>query len=266
MAELCFNNFNRSAYFGLPCDLPAQIDAAAAAGFKLFGPDVFSLDAWREEGRSLQELADRLAARGMRCGEIAAAMIIADRGEALAAAEKAARMAEILRPDWVQVNVGVPADEESAASLAAVCDVIAPSGARVAIEYLPFLPVASLVEARQLAEEAGLHRAGVLVDSWHHFRGPDDDQQLDALPLEAIAYVQFDDALPMVSGDLTAETVDRRTFPGEGEFDLSGFCRRLKSKGFDGLVSVEILNADWRQRDPALFARRAYETSARFWR
>ena len=39
----------------------------------------------------------------------------------------------------------------------------------------------------------------------------------------------------------------------------------MRAKGFDGVVSVEILNDDWRQRDVGEFARRAYTSSARYW-
>ncbi len=46
-----------------------------------------------------------------------------------------------------------------------------------------------------------------------------------------------------------AETIGRRAFPGEGEFDLDGYCTRMRAKGFDGVVSVEILNDEWRQGD-----------------
>ena len=56
-----------------------------------------------------------------------------------------------------------------------------------------------------------------------------------------------------------------RTFPGEGTFDLDKFCATMRAKGFDGAVSVEILDAEWRARDPFEFARRAYTTSARYW-
>ena len=52
MAELCFNTFNRSAWFGVDPDLPAQLAAAAQAGFRWWGPDVFSLDAWIASGPS----------------------------------------------------------------------------------------------------------------------------------------------------------------------------------------------------------------------
>ena len=55
MAELCFNTFNRSAWFGVDPDLPAQLAAAAQAGFRWWGPDVFSLDAWIASGRAVLE-------------------------------------------------------------------------------------------------------------------------------------------------------------------------------------------------------------------
>ncbi len=81
-----------------------------------------------------------------------------------------------------------------------------------------------------------------------------------------MAYVQFDDALPKVGDDLVMETIDRRTFPGEGELDLTGYCERMRAKGFDGVVSVEILNAEWRANpDLHEFARRAYTSTRRFW-
>jgi sugar phosphate isomerase/epimerase len=62
-----------------------------------------------------------------------------------------------------------------------------------------------------------------------------------------------------------AETIGRRTFPGEGEFDLDGYCDRMKAKGFDGVVSVEILSDEWRARDLGEFVRRVYTSSARYW-
>ena len=67
MAELCFNTFNQSAWFGVDADLPGQLVAAADAGFRWWGPDVYSLDAWIASGHAVIELADvvrRFAADG----------------------------------------------------------------------------------------------------------------------------------------------------------------------------------------------------------
>jgi len=265
MVEFCFNAFNQSRYVGGKVDLPTQIDAAAAAGFKYFGPDMYSLRAWLADGHSLQMLSDRLAMHDMRCWEIAAGLMLVDRRGAVATATELASVASQLQPIWVQINVGTAVDWEAKVALSDVCDILRPAGAKVAIEYLPFTPLRSIPETYWLVGQVGLDRAGILIDSWHHFRGSDGIAELDAVPLAAIAYVQFDDALPAVSSDLQDETLHRRTFPGEGEFDLRGFCDRLKSKGFNGTVSVEVLNAGWRERDIFEFARRAYETSAAFW-
>ena len=265
MARLCFNTFNRSAYFGIDPDLPRQIAAAADAGFTLFGPDLFSLDAWIASGHDLEGLVGLLSARGLACWELAAGLYVGSVAETLQMARHAADLAAILRPSWILTNVGVPVDGSSRALFAEACEILVATGARAAIEYMPHTPVNSIAEARKLVEHVGIDRAGILLDTWHHFRGPDTYAELENLPLEFVAYVQFDDALPMNSTDITSETLQRRAFPGEGEFDLEGYCARMRAKGFDGVVSVEILNGEWRYRDDFAFARRAYATSGRYW-
>jgi sugar phosphate isomerase/epimerase len=264
MAELCFNTFNHSAWFGVDADLPGQLVAAAEAGFRWWGPDVFSLDAWVASGHAVIELADMLNAHNMRCWELTA-LNMTTQVETLKEAHHIAELSAVLRPKWVLTNVGAPIDDGLCHTFSQVCDILANAGARPALEYLPFTPANSIATARELIDHVGADRAGILFDTWHHFRGPDTYAELEAAPLDLVAYVQFDDALPMVSDDLMAETLGRRAFPGEGEFDLEGYCARMRTKGFDGVVSVEILNDEWRRRDLAEFARRAYTSSARYW-
>jgi sugar phosphate isomerase/epimerase len=265
MAELCFNMFNRSAWFGVDPDLPAQIDAAAAAGFPLVGPDVFSLDAWTAQGHHVEELAEQMAAAGVRCWEIAG-FDVGDREETLAQAAHLADLAAVLRPTWILTNVSRPVDADVATTLALACDRFDAVGTRPAIEYLPFTPVCSIPTALDLVERVGRDRTALLLDTWHHFRGPDTFAVLDDLALEHVAYVQFDDALPALTDDLVEETLHRRTSPGEGEFDLDRYCASVRAKGFDGVVSVEVLNAEWRGLDRlGEFARRAHVATRRFW-
>lgn len=264
MAELCFNTFNRSAWFGVDPDLPAQIDAAAAAGFRLFGPDSFSLAAWTEAGGSVGDLRRMLEDRGMRCWEVAA-LNLRDAAATLDDARRVADLVDALGASWVLTNVGAPIDERLCETFASVCDVLAAAGARPAIEYLPFTPANSIATAQRLVDHVGRDRAGILFDTWHHFRGPDTDADLASVPLDLVAYVQFDDAPAMEGDDLVEETLQRRTFPGAGELDLDGYCSIMRAKGFDGVVSVEVLNGEWRNGDLYEFARRAYESSARYW-
>jgi sugar phosphate isomerase/epimerase len=265
MAALCFNTFNRSAWFGLDPDLPGQVEAAAAAGVELFGPDVFSLERHRAQGGSVEQLRELVAARGIRTYELAALMVGDDADDAISQAERLAELAAVLGAEWILTNVVAPVDAGVEATLERCSSIVAAAGARLAIEYLPWTPVASAASACRLADRLGPERARVLLDVWHHFRGPDGWEELEAVPLDAIAYVQFSDALPIESDDLVSETLHRRVFPGDGEFDLDRYCSQLRAKGFDGVVSVEVLSRALRDIDRAEFARRAFESSSRYW-
>jgi len=265
VAVLCFNVFNDSAWFGGAPDLHRLVRAAAAAGFETIGLDVYSLAAHAQAGGRPEEVAGWLDAAGLRCAEIAALLIGPDPAEVDAQLALLEPMLRALRPEWVLTNADVEPDARAAAELARCADRLGAHGARLAIEFLPFLRVRSIGGALELAERSGSD-AGVLVDTWHFFNGPDGWPELEALPLARLAYVQFDDHPPLASPDLREECIQRRVFPGEGVFDLQRFCRVLRGRGFDGLVSVEVLSQAWRGGDAEEFARRAFESSAPYWR
>jgi len=266
MAEFCLNLFNESGFFGQLPDLAAQIRAAAAAGFKAVGPDVFSLARHQQAGGRIEDVAELVEGQGLRCPEIAALMINADRVEVdaqLALFEPAVRA---LRPQWILVNSDVPPGADSAELFRRCADRLGALGARLAVEYLAMMRVDSIASSLELIERSGVADAAVLVDTWHFFLGPVDGwQDLARLPAERLAYVQFDDHPPLASSDLREETLHRRVFPGEGTFELERFCAAMRARGFDGLVSIEILSQAWRGGDLDAFARRAYETTARYW-
>ena len=137
--------------------------------------------------------------------------------------------------------------------------------ARLAIEYLPITPLARVADTVALARQVGFERAGALIDIWHHEHGPDSWDDLATVPPEAVAYVEFDDAFAVESDDLAMEMMSRRTFPGQGVLDCARFARVLSAIGVADLVSVEVLNADWRERDLAQFARECLTTSRPYW-
>jgi len=70
----------------------------------------------------------------------------------------------------------------------------------------------------------------VLIDSWHFFRGGSTWEQLACIPLERIAYVQFDDA-PAPAGDSAMkETMHCRVMPGDSTFELERFATTLPDR------------------------------------
>jgi len=68
-----------------------------------------------------------------------------------------------------------------------------------------------------------------------------------------------------VSGRLGRETMHRRALPGEGILDLVRFAATLLDRGWDGLVSVEVLSEELRASPIEEIARRAHDTTARYW-
>jgi len=268
MTELCFNTMNHSAWLGIDAHLADQVPAAVAAGYRLFGPDVFSLRQLEEHGTKVGDLADLITSSGMRCFEIAALGISEDRDASLHEAHDLARLAQVLRPDWVMVNGYLPFATPGIAELVDECAaILTDAGTGLGFEFLPFTGMGSIAAALEYvhrARGAGA-RAGLIVDTWHVFRGPDGLDGLKTLDLADVAYVQFDDALPLASDDLTEETLHRRAMPGAGEFPLAEFCVRMREHGFDGVVSVEVLSSAWRDRPLAEFAKSTYDAAKAFW-
>jgi sugar phosphate isomerase/epimerase len=266
MGQLCFNLFNESAYFGPMPDLPRQIRAAARAGFDSVGLDIFSLSRLAETGGRVEDVAELIGNLGLRCPEIASLMIGDEAAETEAQLARFEPAVRILRPEWILVNSDRPPSAQSAGEFRRAADRLGRYGTRLAVEFLAISRVHSIADALELIDRAGVPGAGVLVDTWHFFFGPDDWATLEELPLDRIAYVQFDDHPALASDDLREETIHRRVFPGEGCFDLERFSRTLRARGFDGLVSVEILSKAWRGGDVEAFASQAYRASAPYWR
>jgi len=265
MTELSFMTMNHSAWLGVDARLTEQVRAAAAAGYELFGPDLFSILQLEKQGTTVDELAALITGEGMRCFEIAGVAIYDDRETTMQGARELARVARVLRPDWVMANdfstSGDPGQVDECAAI------LADTGAGLGFEFLPFTPMASLAATFEYVDgaRAAGARAAVIVDTWHVFRGPDGLDGLEQLKLDDVAYVQFDDALPMAGDDLMEETLHRRVMPGQGEFPLTEFCDRMRARGYDGPVSVEILSSDWRARPLPQFVTATYEATRRFW-
>ncbi|MFK7896547.1 MAG: sugar phosphate isomerase/epimerase family protein [Myxococcota bacterium] len=268
MVELCFNCMNRSAYLlgQEDPDLPGQIRAAGAAGFKWIGPDFFSIQRFCEDGGRVEDLAAQVEAAGLRTFELPTLMIGQDVNQVRRDVEAMLPAARILRPAFVQINVESNVDEGVLAETRRAAERFGEIGAELAIEYLPWLPEINRMSAtRSMIDRIADPRVKLLVDTWHFFHSQDTWAELEALPLSEIAYVQFDDHPPLESEDLIAETVGRRVMPGEGVFALDRFCDVIRAKGFNGIVSCEILSEETRGMARLEFAERVYSSCAKYW-
>jgi sugar phosphate isomerase/epimerase len=239
----------------------ALAEAAAAAGFQALGVS----------GRAAGPDTQRAWARaGLACHEILALAVTADAERTVATATRLAGAARTMGAEWVLTVFAAPIGPDVEATLRDCAAVVSEAGARMAMEFSPLGPVADIPHALRSVEAAGVERSGVMIDSWHlcHGGGLAD---LQTVPLEAIAYVQFADALPAAAlspaagASLMTETMDRRAMPGDGELDLHRFADTLLGRGWDGTVSVEVLSESWRSAAVEEFATAAHRTTERYW-
>lgn len=257
-----FNHFCRSPWYGLTPQLPQTIDSCARAGFDLIGLDHDSLRAWEALGKTLAMLTMLLRDAGISAGPLVACAMLDGSAQALEQLATSARMAGELGVHTLQVNVTGPDREARCQAVEAACGLM-PEGAklRLAIEFLPFSGLATLAETLAIVAQVGSDRAGAMIDVWHLSHDPNGWAALETAPLDAIAYVELDDALKPVSDDLLAETMDRRTFPGEGVLDTRRFAEVLRGRGYDGLVSVEILSRALMTQPIDIFAAKALSSA-----
>jgi sugar phosphate isomerase/epimerase len=268
--RLSFSTLNHCPLYGIDEEgggLRRQIASAAGAGFDGVGLDIFSLRAWREAGEELQDLATLLDGLGLVATDLAGLTVSADAGTSTKEAEWLAEVARVVGVEWVQMRVVDPLDEWVHQVARACTKRVAAAGAGIAIEPSSFNALTSLEPACELAAALrSVGRVGVVVDSWHFLDGgrrPAGDAEwalLGQMSDEDLAFVQFTDA-STPGDDARHDTMHRRALPGQGVLDLDRFVAALTDRGFDGLVSVEVLSDDLRALPVRDFAEQAQETT-----
>lgn len=138
-------------------------------------------------------------------------------------------------------GVDCPPDE-AAKAFAALCDRAADAGLHVALEFVPTGRIPDLATAWPIVEGAGRANGGLLVDSWHVFRGTPDLGLLAALPADAIRSIQISDAPAAPEPDLDHAMMHDRLLPGEGALDLAGFIAVLRRTGTSAPLGVEVFS------------------------
>jgi sugar phosphate isomerase/epimerase len=110
---------------------------------------------------------------------------------------------------------------------------------QVALEFVPFSNIYGLEQALDLAELAP--NAGLVLDSWHVFRGGIALSDIAKLPANRVLCVQINDAKGQAEAPLAQDTLNRLPC-GAGDFDLIGFLRVISETCSKAGVSVEIIS------------------------
>jgi sugar phosphate isomerase/epimerase len=230
-----------------------RVRAAAEAGFAAMGLYIGDYERLKAQGAKDADLRAVLYHHGLRIVEIealrgwsATARPGQDRDAYLKAETAVFTMSDALGPGHHVQVIGPYSGtlDDAAQAFAGVCDRAAEHGLAAAIEFLPEMTnIPDAATAMQIVTRAGRANGGICLDSWHHFRGANDDDMLRAIPAAAIFTVQFDDGpAKRVDPDYYTDCTQHREVPGGGDFDLTGFLRLVAEMGVRLPLSVEVMS------------------------
>lgn len=212
---------------------PALAEMAARAGFASIG--VRALPAM--PGGTCHPLEDRAARaalqRSLRDAGIALAcieLVPIDRALDPARLRGALEAGAELGATRLVVTGDDPDHGIVAEHMAALCDIAAPLGMAVDIEFMPFRAVRDLAAALDVVARTGRDNAHVLVDALHVFRSASDPGLLARTPPRLVGGFQLCDAAataPAGPAALADEARTRRLLPGDGALDLRGLVAAL---------------------------------------
>ncbi len=229
--------------------LPERVEAAVAGGYRglsLFPSDVRRA---RAEGLDAATLRATLADRGLEIAELDPLMTwlpeVAPIPEPFTTSEaECYEIAESIGGRGINCVVFTPAPlprDQIVESFAALCDRAAERGLLVHLEFMPWTQIATALDALAIVESADRPNGGIMLDTWHHFRGPlSDDELVERVPADRILAVQLDDAPLTAEADPVEETLKRRRVPGEGDIDLPRILRFLRDGRSPAPLGVEV--------------------------
>jgi sugar phosphate isomerase/epimerase len=97
----------------------------------------------------------------------------------------------------------------------------------------------SLDTALALVAQCDEPNVGINFDVFHYYTGPSKFEDLELLTPERLAFVQLCDVAG-VPRELATDA--DRILPGDGDFQLAPLLQRFRDMGYDGWVSLELMN------------------------
>jgi 2-keto-myo-inositol isomerase len=154
----------------------------------------------------------------------------------------------VLVPDFNQA-IDVGSIEHAVHSLAQAGQWAAAFGRRLALEFRSSATFANnLGTALDLIERCFEPSVGLNLDVFHYYTGPSKVEDLKRLTVSNLFHVQLCD-LSGVPRELARDS--DRVLPGEGDIGLGPILERLQAIGYDGWLSLELMNPTLWKTKPA---------------
>ncbi|WP_420335999.1 bifunctional sugar phosphate isomerase/epimerase/4-hydroxyphenylpyruvate dioxygenase family protein [Roseibium sp.] len=150
--------------------------------------------------------------------------------------------------------------DRAASDLAELGDIARAHGVRVGYEALAWgRYINDHRDAWEVVRRADHPSIGLIVDSFHTLGRKLSPDSLQSIPGDRIFFVQLADA-PQIDMDLLYWSRHFRNMPGEGDLDVTDFLKAVAATGYDGPVSLEIFNDQFRGGSPEMIARDGYRS------
>jgi len=244
-------------------NVATDVGAARAAGFDGIELQIPKLARYLDAGYSVGSLRDMLD--GLRVTMIDVLMPIEAEGDPmpdrlLAECERWSTVAGDLACPAIQVVAlnnfaSMHWDEQRdvlVRRLTAMSDLTSTRGVRLGIEPVSFSPFRTLKQAVEVVDRVGLDRVGIVLDVWHLWTAGCDWADVAGLDPELVVCVQLGDTAPR-SGEVWTDD-DRTELLGDGILPLGDAITAVRSTGFDGVWSVEMLSKRHWEWDPYALA------------
>lgn len=151
--------------------------------------------------------------------------------------------------------------DAAAEAFAGICDRARDGGLGVQLEYVVGGGVATYADACEIVRRAGRANGGLMIDSWHLFRGGVSLDELARTPGDRVLGVQINDGAAPTGEDPLREMTRGRLLPGDGVFDLAGMIRTLDSIGSKAPISIEVFSDKLAALSPGEAAERCADSA-----
>jgi 4-hydroxyphenylpyruvate dioxygenase len=233
--------------------LAEKLEAIAAAGFK--GVEIFENDLLSFDGAP-SDVRRMVGDLGM---EIVTFQPFRDfegmppdkRARALARAERKFDLMQELGCDLLLVCSNVSPEsvggiDRAAADLSELGARANKRGLRIGFEALAWgRHINDYRDAWEAVRRADHGAVGLVLDSFHMLARGTDLKAISAIPRDRIFLVQIADA-PVLDMDALSWSRHFRNFPGQGDLPLLDFMAALQATDYDGVLSLEIFNDQFR--------------------
>ena len=114
-------------------------------------------------------------------------------------------------------------------------------------------------DAWEIVRRANHPNVGLILDSFHTLSRKIDVNSIRSIPGDQIFLVQLADA-PLLDMDLLYWSRHFRNMPGEGDLPVVDFMRAVADTGYNGVLSLEIFNDQFRGGSPKSIAVDGYRS------